>query len=43
MKMRSRRQRRIADVVKKLGVWLFLLAFVASIGGAIVVVALVAK
>jgi hypothetical protein len=41
VKMRTRRQRRLMEGLKKLGIWIFLLLFVVSIGGAIVVVALV--
>jgi hypothetical protein len=42
VKLRTRRQRRLIEAAKKLGIWIFLLLFVVSIGGAIVVVALVA-
>jgi len=37
VKLKSRRQRRFAENVKKLGVWVFLFLFVASIAGVVVV------
>jgi len=37
VKLKSRRQRRIEENVKKFGVWIFLVLFVASIAGVVVV------
>lgn len=36
MKLRTRRQRRAIENLKKLGVWIFLLLFVVSIVGVVV-------
>jgi ABC-type microcin C transport system permease subunit YejE len=43
MKLKSRRQRRFEENVKKFGVWIFLLLFVASIAGVVVITASVAR
>lgn len=40
MKLKTRRQRRAIEIAKKIGIWLFLLLFVASIGGVVVVAVL---
>jgi ABC-type microcin C transport system permease subunit YejE len=43
MKLKSRRQRRFEENAKKFGVWIFLLLFVASIAGVVVITASVAR
>ena len=42
MKLRTRRQRRAIEIAKKLGVWIFLFLFIASIGG-VIIVAVIAR
>lgn len=37
MKLKTRRQRRAMANIKKLGVWIFLLLFVASIAGVVLI------
>lgn len=43
MKLRTRRQRRAFEMAKKVGIWVFLLLFVASIGGVVIVAVLAPK
>jgi uncharacterized iron-regulated membrane protein len=37
VKLKTRRQRRMADFMKKLGIWLFLLLFVMSVAGVVLI------
>ena len=37
MKQRTRRQRRLVDALKKAGIWVFLVIFVASVVGVAII------
>jgi len=43
VKLKSRRQRRFQENIKKLGIWIFLFLFVASIAGVVLVTVSVAR